>query len=72
MVNIGEDQTYTSMSNTVGLPVGIASKMILNGDIKITGVTLPIYPEVYEPILKELEEHNIRFIEKETQLDCLI
>ncbi len=72
MVNIGENQTYTSMSNTVGLPVAIATKMILNGNLKSKGVTLPIQKEVYTPILAELEKHNIRFIEKEVQLDCRI
>ena len=72
MVNIGENQTYTSMSNTVGLPVAIATKMILNGDLKSKGVTLPIQKEVYTPILAELEKYNIRFIEKEVQLDCRI
>lgn len=68
MINIGEDQTYTSMSNTVGLPVAIAAKMILNGEINEKGVTLPIHPEVYEPILKELELFNIKFEEKETEI----
>ncbi|MES2798653.1 MAG: saccharopine dehydrogenase C-terminal domain-containing protein [Bacteroidota bacterium] len=72
MVNIGEDQMYTSMANTVGLPVAIATKMILNGAIKTKGVTLPIQKEVYTPILAELEKYNIRFEEKETQLDCLV
>lgn len=65
MVNLGEDQVYTSMSNTVGLPVGICSKLILSGNIKDTGIMLPIKKEVYQPILEELESCNIRFIEKE-------
>lgn len=65
MVNIGEDQTYTSMSNTVGLPAAIAAKMILTGTLKTKGVTLPIQKEVYTPILEELAEHGIAFIEKE-------
>jgi len=72
MVNIGENQTYTSMANTVGLPVAIATKMLLNGEIALKGVTLPIQPEVYNPILDELETFNIRFVEKELQLDCRI
>ena len=67
MVNIGENQTYTSMANTVGLPIAIATKMILTGTLKTTGVTLPIQPEVYTPILEELEMYNIRFHEKEVQ-----
>jgi len=68
MVNIGEDQTYTSMSNTVGLPTAICAKMILNGELKTTGVTLPVYPEVYTPILDELEGFDIRFEEEEIRL----
>ncbi|MGB1041671.1 MAG: saccharopine dehydrogenase family protein, partial [Flavobacteriales bacterium] len=65
MVSIGEGQTYTAMSNTVGLPVGICCKLILNGTIKETGVDLPISKKYYEPILKELEEFGISFSEKE-------
>ena len=69
MVNIGEDQVYTSMSNTVGLPAAICAKMILNGELKTKGVTLPVQPEVYTPILKELESFDIQFIEKEIALE---
>lgn len=63
MISIGEDQRYTAMSNTVGLPVAIAAKMILNGTVTEKGVTLPINKKVYEPILAELEMFNIRFEE---------
>ena len=65
MVNIGEDSIYTSMSNTVGLPAAICAKMILNGNLQLKGVQLPIMPEVYNPILNELEENGIKFIEQE-------
>ena len=65
MVNIGENQTYTSMSNTVGIPMGICAKMILNEKIQKKGVLLPIHKEIYEPILKELESYQIIFKEKE-------
>ncbi len=65
MIAIGEDQTYTAMSNTVGLPAGICAKMILNGTIQLKGVQLPIKKEVYSPILKELEKHHIRFIDRQ-------
>jgi len=64
MVTLGEDRTYTAMAKTVGLPVAIATKMILNGTIKTPGVHLPISREVYEPVLKELENYDISFIEK--------
>ncbi len=61
----GEDQTYTGMSNTVGLPLGIAVKLVLQGKLSLTGVHLPVIPEIYEPILKELGELGVVFKEKE-------
>ena len=64
MVTIGEDQTYTAMAKTVGLPVAIATLQILNGKIKTPGVQIPISKEVYQPILNELEEYGIVFNEK--------
>ena len=66
MVCIGDDQTYTAMSKTVGLPVAMATLQILNGNIKTPGVQLPIREEVYLPILKELEEFGVLF--KETAM----
>lgn len=63
MVCIGEDQTYTAMAKTVGLPVAMAALLILNGKIKTFGVQLPIHKEVYLPILKELEEYGVVFNE---------
>lgn len=65
MVTIGEDQTYTAMAKTVGLPVGIVSLQILTGKIKTPGVQLPISKEVYEPVLAELEQQGIHFSETE-------
>ena len=64
-VLLGEDQTYTGMAKTVGLPVGIATKLILNGEIKSTGVRVPVSKEIYKPVLEELEQYGIRFIEEE-------
>jgi hypothetical protein len=54
------------MAKTVGLPVAMATIQILNGKIKTPGVQLPITKEVYEPILKELEEFGVIF--KETEM----
>ena len=65
MVCMGDDQTYTAMSKTVGLPVAIATLQILNGKIKTPGVQLPISKEVYLPILAELENFGIHFNETE-------
>lgn len=67
MALIGEDQTHTAMAKTVGLPVAIAALKILNEEITTPGVQLPIAKEVYEPILKELEENGIVFHEKEVK-----
>jgi saccharopine dehydrogenase-like NADP-dependent oxidoreductase len=67
MVCIGEDQTYTAMAKTVGLPVAIATLLILNGKITTPGVQLPIKKEVYEPILTELENFGIHFIETQEE-----
>nr|WP_315191650.1 saccharopine dehydrogenase C-terminal domain-containing protein [uncultured Flavobacterium sp.] len=64
MVCIGENQTYTAMSKTVGLPVAMATLLILNGRITTPGVQLPIQKEVYLPILKELEEYGVVFKEQ--------
>jgi len=65
MVCIGDNQVYTAMAKTVGLPVAIATLKILNGEIKTPGVQIPIKKEVYEPILAELKENDIVFTEKE-------
>ncbi|MCL7754538.1 saccharopine dehydrogenase family protein [Polaribacter sp. Z022] len=64
LVVIGENQTYTAMAKTVGLPVGIAALKILKGEIKTPGVQRPITKEVYEPILNELKNYGIKFTEK--------
>jgi saccharopine dehydrogenase-like NADP-dependent oxidoreductase len=68
MVAIGSDQRYTAMADTVGLPVAIAAKLILNQTIQKTGVTLPVYKEIYEPILAELAQYGITFNEYETTI----
>lgn len=69
MINLGEDEVYTAMSNTVGLPVAICAKMILNGAIQEKGVTLPVNKSIYKPILKELETYNITFKEIDSILE---
>ena len=67
MVTIGEDQTYTAMAKTVGLPVAIASLKILNKEITTPGVLRPIAKEVYGPILEELETYGIYFKEEKKE-----
>jgi saccharopine dehydrogenase-like NADP-dependent oxidoreductase len=59
----GESNSLTAMSKTVGLPLAIATKLILQGKIKSRGVQIPLSREFYEPILRELELNGIQFIE---------
>ncbi|MBC7886933.1 MAG: saccharopine dehydrogenase NADP-binding domain-containing protein [Ferruginibacter sp.] len=61
----GEDHLRTAMAKAVGLPLGIAAKLILNGTIQLTGIHLPTIKEIYDPVLIELEKAGICFIEKE-------
>ncbi len=61
----GTDSDHTAMSQLVGLPLGIFVKLLMQGKISTTGVNIPIMPEVYEPILAELEQHGVRFVEEE-------
>jgi saccharopine dehydrogenase-like NADP-dependent oxidoreductase len=64
MVCTGEDQTFTAMAKTVGLPVGIAALAILNNKIKTYGVQIPTKKEFYDPILNELKDFGVIFKEK--------
>ncbi|WP_299759880.1 saccharopine dehydrogenase C-terminal domain-containing protein [uncultured Pontibacter sp.] len=65
---LGEDEVQTAMAKTVGLPVGILAKLLLQGKITHRGIVIPIHPELYEPVLAELEEHGIVFVETERAL----
>jgi saccharopine dehydrogenase-like NADP-dependent oxidoreductase len=61
----GDNDKNTAMAKTVGLPMAIACKLILEDKIKLKGVHLPVMKEIYEPVLKELEELGIKFNEYE-------
>jgi saccharopine dehydrogenase-like NADP-dependent oxidoreductase len=67
MVCTGEDQTFTAMAKTVGLPVGIATLAILNNKIKRYGVQIPTNKDIYEPILSELEDFGVIFKDKKVK-----
>ena len=53
----------SAMARTVGLPAAIAARLLLEGTLQRSGVLIPILPEVFEPVLTELERHGIRFEE---------
>jgi len=59
----GEDHLRTAMAKTVGLPLGIAAKLILNGTLTVRGLHIPVIKEIYEPVLKELASLGVAFTE---------
>lgn len=62
----GEDSLHTAMARTVGLPLGIAAVLVLEGKLNLTGVHIPILPAIYDPVMRELERQGIRFEHTET------
>lgn len=65
MVVLGEDRTHTAMAKTVGLPVAMASLLILNNQISTRGVQIPIKKEIYTPVLRQLGDYGVGFNEYE-------
>ncbi len=63
LVSFGQDSVYTAMAKTVGLPLAIAVDLFLKKKINLQGLHVPVQPEIYEPILTELEKVGIRFEE---------
>ena len=64
----GTDRENTAMAYTVGTPLAIATKLLANDKIELKGVQIPTSRELYEPILAELENLGIQFIEEEIDL----
>jgi len=71
LIDYGIPNGHTSMSRTVGLPVAITTRLVLEGKIKLTGLQLPIVPQLYNLILNELEKENIKFIEKVEKVESI-
>jgi len=65
LVMKGQNSADTAMSRLVGLPLGIFVKLLLLGKVSTTGVSIPTMPEVYEPVMRELEEYGVKFVERE-------
>lgn len=64
----GKDSIHTSMAKTVGLPLGITVKNYLLGKIHLNGVQIPNHPEIYQPLLEELQLYGVIFKEKKCNL----
>ena len=64
MLDFGTLATNTSIARTVALPAAIGVEMILNGQIKVKGVHIPVIPEIYNPVLDQLEKLDIKMVEE--------
>ena len=68
MVLKGESNTHTAMAKTVGLPLAIGVKLILENKISKKGVLAPVFEDIYLPVLEELKSFGIDFIESDLPL----
>lgn len=64
MVDYGIPDGDSAIARTVSLPAAVGTHLVLEGEIRVTGVHMPNLPEFYNPILKGLEELNITCEEK--------
>ena len=64
MLDFGTLKTDTSIARTVALPAACAVDMLLEGKIKTTGVHIPVIPEIYNPVLNQLETMGIKMVEE--------
>jgi len=70
MVLEGKDAVNTAMSMTVGLPLAVTAKLILKGQLNLRGINIPTEASIYEPVMRELETHGIRFVEDEKEVSA--
>jgi saccharopine dehydrogenase (NADP+, L-glutamate forming) len=64
LIAFGEPGGDSAMARTVSLPAAIAVRMILQGELKLTGVQVPVVPQIYEPVLAELARLGIECKER--------
>jgi saccharopine dehydrogenase-like NADP-dependent oxidoreductase len=60
----GEAGGYTAMSRTVGLPVALAARLVLRGELPLTGSVIPTHPSIVDPILREVNAAGLEFVER--------
>jgi saccharopine dehydrogenase-like NADP-dependent oxidoreductase len=69
LLAFGDPHGDTSMAKTVSLPAAIATRLMLKGKIKKTGVHIPVDPLIYQPVLREMSRQvGLKFVEKTTKL----
>jgi saccharopine dehydrogenase-like NADP-dependent oxidoreductase len=64
MIDYGTPGGFTAISRTVGLPIAVAAKLLLRGDLPLTGCQIPTHPAVYGPVLRELTQNDLVFTER--------
>lgn len=67
LIITGEDSVYTAMAKSVGLPLAVAAKLVLQGKIMPRGVQIPVWKEIYEPVMDELT--NLGFVFNEQEIE---
>ncbi|AHM59831.1 saccharopine dehydrogenase (nadp(+), l-glutamate-forming) [Flammeovirgaceae bacterium 311] len=70
LVSLGDDQLHTAMAKTVGWPLAIAVRLLVEGKIERRGVCTPVTPDLYKPVLEELRELGVTFLEKEVSVSA--
>lgn len=70
LVQYGEPGVSTAMAKTVGLPAGIAARLLLTGDLPLTGCHIPTHPAIYEPVLRELRAAGLELQESVEETSC--
>ena len=68
LVHRGDPGGWTAMARTVGLPASLVTRLLLSGELPLTGAHIPTHPAVYEPVLGRLEEEGLRFEEDVEEL----
>jgi len=64
----GNNSVDTAMAKLVGIPMGIFVKLVMQGKITSKGVNIPVMKEVYDPVLEELKEFDVNFVEVERDI----
>lgn len=64
----GEDAFKTAMSKTVGMPIAFAVEHLFNGNFISRGVQIPVTPEFYKPLLQDLRNYGVSFVETVQEL----
>jgi len=63
----GDDSIFTAMAKTVGLPLAITAKLLMQNKIQQRGVAIPVSKEIYVPVLEELKSMGIELVEREVE-----